>query len=55
MPTHFAQYQSLKRRIAERKERHEACGDLEGRLTQLVVKQLRREIREDRKHERSSH
>ena len=50
----FAQFQSLKRRIAERKEHHESYGDLEGRLRQLVVRQLRREVREDRNHERPS-
>lgn len=45
---------SLKRRIEQQKRAHKGYRDLEYRLNQLTVQQLRWENREDRKLRRAS-
>lgn len=44
---------TLKARIAERAQRRAATADLRSKLVTVVTKQLRREIRADRKKVRS--
>jgi len=45
----YQEIQSLKRRIAERRQRRENTGDLYGRLVAKVAQQLRYEDRLDRR------
>ena len=48
----YQEIQSLKRRIAERRQRRENTDDLYGRLVAKVAQQLRSEIRAERKQGR---
>lgn len=49
----LAKIEHLRARIARKKRNHESCADDEARLRALILKELRRENRLDRKQAKS--